>query len=164
MGDLRDQLKKAKLMSGKDAKRLAHQERVERKEKGREELEKEHAERERELAAKRGAVRAKNRQQQALLEEQRKQREEEAACRDILAEARKPGPGTVQWFFQTVDGWLPWLEVSPQEVNQLRSGMLSVVRTGAPGTHSYKLLSTELARRVAKLFPDAVVHAPKGVL
>ena len=39
MGDLRDQLKKAKILSDKDAKRLAHEERVHRKEVGREGLE-----------------------------------------------------------------------------------------------------------------------------
>ena len=39
--NLRDQLKKANLISDKKAKQLAHQQRVERKEKGREQLEQE---------------------------------------------------------------------------------------------------------------------------
>ena len=38
MGDLRDQLKKANLLSKKDAKRIAHEERVHRKQKGGREL------------------------------------------------------------------------------------------------------------------------------
>ena len=39
--NMRDQLKKAKLLSDKQAKQLAHSQRVERKEKGREQLEQE---------------------------------------------------------------------------------------------------------------------------
>ena len=50
MGDLRDQLKKAKLLSDKKARQLAHEERVHRKKVGREGLEKEQSERQAELA------------------------------------------------------------------------------------------------------------------
>ena len=44
MGDLRDQLKKANLISKKDQKRLEHEQRVRRKKVGREGLEQEQKE------------------------------------------------------------------------------------------------------------------------
>ena len=46
---LRDQFKKAKLLSDKEARRLEHEARIERKEKGREQLEQEQKEREQQV-------------------------------------------------------------------------------------------------------------------
>lgn len=165
MGNLRDQLEKAKILSDKEARRLAHKERVERKEKGRQKLEEEQQQRQEELKGLRDSERQRTRQEQAATEARRRREEEEAACRAILQnEARKPGPGTLRHYFVLPDGAMPCLELSPNESNQLRAGMLSIVRSGPPGTHQYKLLSTELARRVAKVFPEAVVQAPPGVV
>ena len=76
---LRDQLKKANLLSDKDAKRLAHEARVERKEKGREVLEQEAASRQQELEGLAAQDRERVRLEQERAERERKQREEEAA-------------------------------------------------------------------------------------
>lgn len=165
MGDLRDQLKKAKLLSDKEARRLEHQGRVERKKKGRSGLEEERADRERELAALRAGDKARTVKAQKALDRQRAADAERAACAGILAvETRGTGPGNIRWFFQLADGQLPWLEVTPEEQRRLQSGTLSVVRRGPPGTHTYGVLDTELARRVAKVMPDLVVFAPRGVV
>jgi uncharacterized protein YaiL (DUF2058 family) len=165
MGNLRDQFKKANLLSDKEARRLAHEARVERTEKGREQLEKEQQSRQQELQQQSKQQREQTREQQQALEQERKAREEEAAVAAILQdEAKKAGPGSVKWYFATPDGSLPWLEVSPQELRQLRAGMLAVVRSGPEGTHDYRLLGVEHARRVARLRPEVVVHAPRGAL
>jgi predicted phage gp36 major capsid-like protein len=163
MGNLRDQLEKAKILSGKESKRLAHEERVERKEKGRETLEQEQARRQQELTAQQAQERERIRREQERLDAERKAHEEAAAARALLADARKPG-GTVKWYFQAKDGSLPWLECSPREAQELRAGMVCVVRTGPAGTHTYRLLPTEQARRVAKVLPDAVAWAARGVI
>lgn len=165
MGNLRDQLKKANILSDQEARRLAHQERVERKQKGREQLEQEQQGRQQELAALQAQERQRTAQQQAEHEAERKAREEQAAVRAILAnETRKAGPGMAKWYFEAADGSLPWLELSPREAQELRAGMLCVVRSGPPGTHDYRLLATELARRVARLQPELLAFAPRGVL
>lgn len=162
MGDLRDQLKKAKLLSDKEARRLAHEQRVERKEKGREGLEQEQQQRQQEIRHLQESQRERTKAEQQALEREQKAREEQAAVATILKEqARKAGPGSVKWYFETPDGDLPFLEVSPQELNQLRAGMLCVLRL-TPGTHDYRVLPTELTRRVAKQHPELVVHAPRG--
>jgi len=162
--NLRDQLKKAKLLSEKDAKRLAHEERVDRKEKGSVQLEAEQAQRRAELDAMSEQERRQAQQRQQQIEAERARRAEADAVHAILAEqARKPGPGTVKWYFQLPDGALPWLELSAREAQEVRAGMVCVVQAGAPGAHDYRLLATELARRVGRVLPKAIVYAPRGV-
>lgn len=160
---LRDQFKKAKLLSDKDSKRLAHEARVERSEKGREALEMEAKQRHQEVEAVQKREREKTRREQDERERERRQAEEVAAARALIAAARKPGPGPVKFYFAAGDGSLPWLELSPREAQELSSGVLCVVRTGPPSTHTYGLVSLDAGRRVARSLPDALVHAPKGI-
>ena len=160
---LRDQLKKANILSDKDQRRLAHEARVERKEKGHEQLEKEQQQKLQEIAQLQERERQRIQQQQKELDQQRAQREEESAVDAILAKASKAGPGAVRYYFETADGSLPWLEVSPREAPELRAGQVCIVTQSRVGAHDYRLLSLELTRRVARLRKEAVVHAPRGV-
>ena len=161
--NMRDQLKKAKLLSDKQAKQLAHSQRVERKEKGREQLEQEAQTRKAEIEAIRAAERENTRRDQAEIERQRKQREEQVAIDVLIAAAKKPGPGPVKFYFAARDGSLPWLDLSPREAQEVSSGQLCVVRSGPAGTHVYRLLAADSARRVANLRPDALAYASNGV-
>lgn len=165
MGSLRDQFKKANLLSEKDHKRLAHEERVERKQKGRQGLESEQAEREAELQRKREEDRERDRQRQAARDVERRSSEERAACAAILeAEARAPTGGNVSWLFELADGRIPALRLSDAERHQLQGGSLCVVRTKPGDAHTYGLLATEHARRVAAQLPDRVVWSAPGTL
>ncbi len=162
--NMRDQLKKAKLLSDKQAKQLAHNQRVERKEKGREQLEQEAQARKAEIEAIRATDRENSRRDQAEVERQRKQREEQAAIDVLIAAAKKPGPGPVKFYFAARDGSLPWLDLSPREAQEVSAGQLCVVRSGPAGTHVYRLLAADSARRVASLRPEALAYASKGVI
>lgn len=162
---LRDQLKKAKLLSEQDARRLAHEARVERKEKGREQIEQEQQQNQKSLQELAAAERARIQREQKELEAARLRREEDAAVAAILAgEAHKAGPGPAKFYFATADGSLPWLEVSPREAQELRAGQLCIVLAGRAGVHDYRLLSLEHTRRVARSRPEVVVFAPRGVV
>lgn len=161
---LRDQFKKANLLSDKDQRRLAHEARVERTQKGHEVLAKEAEQHQRELAELSARERERVRIASERAAAEQRKREELAAVRQLLAEAKKPGPGTVKYYFTTPDGSLPWLELSPREAQELRAGALCVVRQGAAATHTYRLLPLEQTRRVARLLPEAVVMAPRGLV
>ena len=161
---LRDQFKKANLISDKDAKRLAHEARVERSTKGREVLEQEAAQRQQEIDRLQKDERERVRRETERLEREKKQREELAAVEVLLADAKKPGPGTVRFYFATEDGYLPWLELSPREAQEVRAGALCVVRVGAANTHTYRLLPLEATKRVARLRPEVVALAPRSAL
>jgi uncharacterized protein YaiL (DUF2058 family) len=161
---LRDQLKKANLLSDKEAKRLAHESRVERKEKGREQLEQEAGARQQELEQLSAKERERTQKEQEAAERQRQQREEHAAVHALLADAKKAGGGTTRFYFEAPDGSLPWLELAPREAQEVRAGQLCIVRGGPPGTHTYRLLPLEATKRVARVLPDAIVFAPRGVV
>ena len=47
---------------------------------------------------------------------------------------------------------------------EVRAGQLCVVRSGPEGTHTYRLLPADAARRVHHARPDAIAFAPLGVL
>lgn len=162
--NMRDQLKKAKLLSDKQAKQLAHNQRIERKEKGREQLEQEEQTRKEDVAGMRAKTAADTRRDQQEIEKQRKLREEQVAVDVLIAAAKKPGPGPVKFYFAARDGSLPWLDLSPREAQEVSAGQLCVVRGGPAGTHVYRLLPADSARRVAQTRPDALVYAPKGVI
>ena len=162
--NLRDQLKKANLISEKKAKQLAHEQRVERKEKGREQLEQEAEARQQEVAQLRDQGRELTRKEQEALDRARKQKEEQNSVDQLLADAKKPGPGAVKFYFATAEGALPWLELSSREAQEVRAGQLCVVRSGPAGTHTSRLLAVDAARRVHRVRPEAVAFAPKGVL
>lgn len=161
---LRDQFKKANLISDKDQKRLAHEARVERSQKGREAIEDEQQKRQQDLEQLQVRERERTRREQEQLEKERREREELAAARTLVAEAKKPGPGAVKFYFEAEDGSLPWLELSAREAQEVRAGALCVVRSGAPATHTYRLLPLESTKRVARVLPEVVVHAPRGVV
>lgn len=160
---LRDQLKKANLLSDKEARRLAHEARVDRTEKGREGLDQEAPVRQQELEKLQAKERERGRHEQERLDAERARRDEIAAVQALLAGAKKPGPGTVRFYFAADDGTLPWLELSPREAQEVRAGQLCVVRSGPPGTHTYRLLPLDATKRIAKVRPDVIVSAPRGV-
>ncbi|MBM4062418.1 MAG: DUF2058 domain-containing protein [Planctomycetes bacterium] len=162
--NLRDQFKKANLISDKDARRLAHEARVERTEKGRQALEQEAAARQQELETIAARERDRGRAEAERAERERKQHEELAAVRQLLAEARPPAQGQVRFYFEAPDGSLPWLELSPREAQEVRAGGLCIVRRGPPATHTYGLLPLDATKRVARLLPDVVVRAPRGIV
>ncbi|HZN38304.1 MAG TPA: DUF2058 family protein [Planctomycetota bacterium] len=161
---LRDQFKKANLISDKDARRLAHEQRVARTEKGQPALDQEAEARQRELERLQTRERERTRGEQDRIEADRRRREEVQAVRALLDDAKKPGPGAVKFYFEASDGTLPWLELSPREAQEVRAGALCVVRRGPAGTHTYRLLPLEAAKRLAKVMPEVVVFAPRGVV
>lgn len=167
MGNLRDQLRKANLISKKDAKRLAHEERVDHKlGGGAKGAEQRSAAREAELRALQEEQRQATRQTQAELDASREAAAEEAACLGLLQnETERPrGRGAGRWYFRLDDGRLPCLEIDLPRRLMLHEGQLCVVQLGPKGCHDYALLAAEHARRVARVMPDSVVWAAAGVL
>ena len=159
MSDMRDQLKKAKLLSKKQARKLAHEERVERSTIGREGLEKKQADRQEQLGAVLESERQKSREQQAEVEAAKRESAEHAACLQILSsQALAPEPGGQgRWFFALEDGSLPSLALNERQRRLLQSGSLAIARCGPEGSHRYGILSRVLAERVAAVFPARVV-------
>ena len=162
---MRDAFKKANLISGKDVKRLEHEERVHRSEVGREGVEREREQRRLEVEQAQAEGREQTRKGQERLERERKAELEIAACEALLVEeTRRPtGGASVRYYFELPDGRLPWLEVGEQDMRQLQASALSIVSRSETGAHVYGLIATPHARRIAQVLPERVVHAPRGV-
>lgn len=155
MSSFRDQLKKAKILSDKDAKRLAHEERVQRKKTSRKEAEAEEAQHRAELNKQQAQQREQDRSRQAERDADRQRREEVAACRMLVEQAAAPGRGT-RFYFATPEGHVPFVEVDAQQLNGLTSRALRIVRPAA-GAHVYRLVPRDQAERIAAALPDLVV-------
>lgn len=161
MSNLRDQLHKANLLSKKDAKRLAHEERLHRAEAGRQGLEQEERARKEELERLQAADREQRREQQAQTDAERRAAEERAACEQILGQdVTRPGHGRLRFYFEVDDGHLPWLEFGDVEFRRMLSGEFAVVRLSGEQAHDYGLLSVASAKRVARHFPERVAWWP----
>ena len=165
MGNLRDHLKKANLISDKRARQLAHEERVQRKTIGREGLEQDREQRAAELRQLRDEEREQTSRAQAAIDQARQQAAERAACEQILAtDVLTPRAGGQRFYFELDDGQLPWLELDEKTARSLGAGELCIVRTGSLHSHVYGLLAIDLGRRLAATMADRVAWAPRGVL
>lgn len=160
MGDLRDQLKKAKLLSKKEARRLAHEQRQHRAEVGREGLESERKDRQDQLREIRAEGREQSRRQQAEVEAARTAMAERAACQQILdTQAQSPEPGgRGRWFFALDDGRLPSLLLNEKQRRLVEARSLAIVRSGPIGCYRFGLLEKTLAVRVSLVFPERFVR------
>ncbi|MCA8958224.1 MAG: DUF2058 family protein [Planctomycetes bacterium] len=160
MGDLRDQLKKAKLISNKDAKRLAHEERLERSRLGGNQgVEKAREDRAQELQRLQSDRRTADRENEATRRQRIEENAERAACAELVRREsfRPKRGGATRWFFQLQDGRLPWMEVPAVDRLRLAEGALCVVRVGPADTHDYALIDASHARRIAAVLPETVV-------
>lgn len=165
MGNLRDQFQKANLLSKKDAKRLAHEERVTRTEIGREGVAAAQQAHLAEVESLQAAQRAQQKLTQAQIDAERRATEERAACEQILEQDLvRPSPqGRVRWYFAIDDGSLPWLELSEIDARRMQAGEFAIARVGASTAHDYGMLAVAAAKRVARLYPDKIAWWPSSV-
>lgn len=157
MGDLRDALKKAGLIDDKADKRLKHEERVQRKELGREGLEaQKRADDEARRARdeqKRGDVKAA--QQRVDHDRQRSERWKKLLS-SLESEALQGSSGPRRFHFRDADGHLPYLLVDDDTGRRLEAGELAIARL--PDTNAPAILPRALALELAQFRPELVLH------
>ncbi len=158
MGDIREQLLKAGLVSKKKARQAAHQERIHRKEVGHDGIA---AEKE----AQDRTFREEQEQRRRLDQEREHARRTEAAIREkeLLKERmirtgwiRDACGGNRRYFF-TVDGdRITYLDLNDQAVRRLNSGNAAVVRTGGLVRGEFCLVDSNCAASLAREFPEII--------
>jgi uncharacterized protein YaiL (DUF2058 family) len=171
MGGLRDELRRAKLLSGKTARKLDREERKREHEKrlaaqaGDEErlaeLETDQDRRRRELQEEHEAERQAQIAAAAAAREARATRERQARIHTILDDNRVPPGGKDQtWCFVAGDGRIKELRVSRRVARALQRAELAIVERPeelAPeGSHRHVLVPWEVALRVEQLHPPAI--------
>jgi uncharacterized protein YaiL (DUF2058 family) len=156
-----DELKKSGFVDKKAAKQIAHQQRVERKEKGVEGVEAERAAREAEL--KKLQEEERQRQKRRADEERKAQLERErrlSIASLIASQALNEGfRGPRSFFFEARSGRVPFLTLDLEVARRLESGNLAIVEDPSTSYESFRLVPREVAKRVHELDPELVRFA-----
>ena len=158
MSDLREQLRKAGLVSDKQVRQAKHQERLHRKEVGQSGLAEEKAEAERRLRAEREAMRARDRER----EQQRKAREAEAEQAEALRRRIRAGwirdatGGSRRFFFEVGEGRITYLDLNEQAVRRLQNGTAAVAETRGAVRGEFCLVDGNAAASLARDHPEVI--------
>ncbi len=156
MGSLRDALRKANLIDEKDAKKVAHEERVRRKELGHEGLRDER--RQAEAAARQRAEEDREAQRAAAAAAR-----EHAAPAEVLAMARdlvlahqvRSGiKGNRRFHFVTRSDTIAFMEVDPGAGRALESGELAIVEVPGERIETFAVMKGSAVRRLRELQPE----------
>ncbi len=158
MADIRDQLKKAGLLSEKQARQAKHQERLHATAVGHSGLEAERrAEEERALAE---AAARKEADRRRAEEERRREREEAASMR--LGQLIRGGwirdatAGARRFFFAADGGRIHFLDLSDIAARKLATGAAAIVETKGLVRGEYCVINERAAVEISRLHPEIV--------
>ena len=161
MGDLRDAFKKAGLIDDKTERRLKHEQRVERKELGREGLEAKERREESERQQREEQKRADVKTAQQRLDHERQRTEKWKRLVALLDEhAVRGSSGPRRFHFLDGDGWLPYVQVDDDTGRRLEAGELALVRL--PTTGDTAFVPRAVALELAAVAPQQILHLAGG--
>jgi uncharacterized protein YaiL (DUF2058 family) len=158
MGDLREQLRKAGLVSDKQLRQAKHEERVHATEVGHAGLE---AERQAREAREREAAEARRKASREHEEALRRERAE-AAARDRIRPLILAGHigeatgGGRRFFFETRAGQIHFLDLSDVAARRLSTGGAAIVETLGVVRGDYCLVDAGTATQLASLAPESL--------
>lgn len=160
MGDMKDALRKAGLVSEKQARRAAHEKRVRRKELGADGLS---AEREHKEATYRAEQEARRRADQAAAaahrEEQAARQQHERLAQLITGQDELPQHrGTRRFSFVAEAKHIRSVDVSDLMLRRLIQGDAAIVAAAGFVRGDYAILPAKAARALRQLAPDRILH------
>ncbi len=159
MGNLFDELKKAKLVDEKRARRLAHEQRVEHQKKGGDKAQDEEARaRQAEFEKRRKEEALDHRRTERDRQEQLREKERHAELIQLVASRAlgREAEGRQRWHFEAEGGSLPFLPVNGASAKRLEAGELAIVRDPGRSYPSYVLVTRDIALRLKREFPGTV--------
>lgn len=164
MADMRDALKKAGLVSEKQARQARHEQRLHRKEVGDEGLSAEQRRKDEEFAREREAKRERDR----AIEEKRAVEAKVASGRVDLIRLIQNGVvggaigGPKQYFFTLPGGRITFLELTDTGFKRLIGGSAAIVDTLGAVRGSYCIVDTATAAALQRERPEAIRDWPRG--
>ncbi|MCA8972116.1 MAG: DUF2058 family protein [Planctomycetes bacterium] len=149
MGNLFDELKKAKLIDEKKAKRLAHEQRVERTEKGGDRaMDAERNAKAAELEQRRAEARGRDREREKARQREEQRRAELAMIGQQVASKAIASTGGRRWHFVTPTGFVPYLPVDETTARRLEGGELAIVVDPRVAHARYLIVPREVATKL----------------
>lgn len=158
MGDMREQLLKAGLVSKKRARQAAHQERLHRTEVGHDGIAAEKEERDRRFLEEQEQKRRLDQERERLRREEAAQVEKDRTLARAIRTGwiRDAGGGNRRYYFEAGGGRITYLDLSDQAVRRLNSGTAAVVRTCGAVRGEFCLVDANCASSLVRDFRDAV--------
>jgi len=159
MGDLREQLLKAKLISQKQAKKAKREKQLEKKKLSPDTLEsKQQAKKDvyQNLKLKKADADRK-REEQKRKEIQRKN--SAARLRDIVmnSEIRKGRTGNYRFYFVARNSRIPFIEISQRLAEELQNGHAAIVETPGETSEIFRVIRKESALKLKLEAPEYVL-------
>ena len=162
MNDIRDALRKAGLVDKKDEKRYRHEEKVRKKQLGREGREAERQQQDEEAAGRRQEEKARIKAAQKEHDREQKLRaREHKVFADLKAQALRAPGGPRRFHYRDQNRYLPYLAVSPEVSHRLEAGEYALVES-PEGAGKVLVVPRELAGEVRQLRPELVLHFAGG--
>lgn len=164
MSDLRDQLRKAGLVSEKQLRQAKHQERVHAKEVGHAGIEAERRAEEERLRAEEEARRRADRER----DENRKQRERDATRHERAAQIvrggwiREAALGARRFYFVASSGRITYLDLSETVIQRLLAGTAAIVDTGRAVRGEFCVIAERAAAELAQIEPGRIRFWARG--
>jgi uncharacterized protein YaiL (DUF2058 family) len=158
VSDLREQMLKAGLVSGKQVRQAKHQERVHRKEVGREGIEAERAAADREFQARQEEKRLRDREREEA------RRISQAALERVLALQsrirsgwiREATAGGKRFFFVVDGGRITYLDLSDDAARRLQFGRAAVVDSHGVVRGEYCVVDANTALALCRDHPELI--------
>jgi uncharacterized protein YaiL (DUF2058 family) len=158
LSDLREQMLKAGLVSGKQVRQAKHQERVHRKDVGPEGIEAERAAADREFLARQEEMRLRDREREET------RRRSQAAQEQILALQsriragwiREATSGNKRFFFVVDGGRITYLDLSDEAARRLSFGRAAVVDGHGAVRGEYCVVDPKTALALSRDHPELI--------
>lgn len=159
MGDMREALRKAGLVSSKQARQSQHQERVRRKQLGHEGLEAEEQERERQARLEQEQQRARDQEVERARQTRKESAEQSFDPAGMIASGLIPGAaGAKQYFFTLSSGRITYLEVSDGAHKALQTGNAAIVESLGAVRSQFCVVTAQTAQVLRQHRPELVLE------
>ncbi len=149
MGNLFDELKKAKLIDKKKAKQLEHEQRVERALKGGDRaLDAESEAKAKEHAKRQEEARIRDRQREKERQRAEQERNELLMLAQLVEARAIEARGSRRWHYVTASGAVPFLTVDENTARRLEGGELGIVTLPARTQDRQVIVPREVATKL----------------
>lgn len=158
MGNLFDELKKAKLIDKKKAKQLAHEQRVEKSAKGGDRAaDAERAAKDAEHKKRLEEQRRRDREREQARQRREREREQRLQIQQLVASRQLSDlRGSRRWHFVTPSGSVPYVPVDEQVGRRLEAGELAVVLDPNVEHARYVIVPREVALELEAQIADSI--------
>ena len=149
---LKDELLKANLISKKQLKRIAHEQRMEKQRLGKKGIEEKKEKEKNEIKAKQEAQKKQDQEQAKKLNEERLEKERKAKIHNLITEGRiKTEGGPRRFYFVSLDGKIPFLSLADSLAKKLERGQAGIVELGEWPRSHFIIVKREAAEKLKKL-------------